>query len=414
MPCGIGENNCCIPIRSSSILSFIRVIRVPCSPPVPPCYVSSCPPCARCVSVADLRAADKPNVVLIVIDDLGQRDLGCYGSTFYKTPNIDQHGEGRAALHRLLRRLPGLLADAGEHPHRPLPAAHEHHRLDPRPQGPARPAPQAARDPQRTAAGGSDHRRGAQEARATPPRIIGKWHLGGTGFEPEKQGFDVNIAGDQTGTPRSYFAPFENKLGKMPGLEKAEAGEYLTDRLAPEAEKFIEANKDKPFFLYLPHYAVHTPLRAKQAIIDKYKVKPKAGQPEQPRLRGDGREHGRGGRPRAEEARRPEAQPTTRSSSSPATTAASPPPRAARPARPSTARCAKGRASSTKAGFASPCIMKWPGKIKPGTTTDQVACSIDFFDTILEATQANRTKPEVRRAQARRRLAACRSSAARR
>ena len=106
---------------------------------------------------------------------------------------------------------------------------------------------------------------------------MGKWHLGGKGFEPEKQGFDVNIAGDQTGTPRSYFAPFENKLGKMPGLEKAEAGEYLTDRLAAEAEKFIEANKDKPFFLYLPHYAVHTPLRAKQAIIDKYTVKPKAG-----------------------------------------------------------------------------------------------------------------------------------------
>ena len=53
----------------------------------------------------------------------------------------------------------------------------------------------------------------------------------------------------------------------MPGLEKAEPGEYLTDRLAAEAEKFIEAHKDKPFFLYLPHYAVHTPLRAKQAVI---------------------------------------------------------------------------------------------------------------------------------------------------
>ena len=63
----------------------------------------------------------------------------------------------------------------------------------------------------------------------------------------------------------------------MPGLEKAPEGEYLTDRLAAEAEKFIEANKDKPFFLYLPHYAVHTPLRAKADVIEKYNGKPSPG-----------------------------------------------------------------------------------------------------------------------------------------
>ena len=54
--------------------------------------------------------------------------------------------------------------------------------------------------------------------------IIGKWHLGGVGFEPTKQGFDVNIGGDHTGTARSYFAPFRNKLGVMPGLEDAPEG----------------------------------------------------------------------------------------------------------------------------------------------------------------------------------------------
>src|SRR5206468_2595325 len=67
--------------------------------------------------------------------------------------------------------------------------------------------------------------------------LVGKWHLGGKGFEPTKHGFDVNIAGDETGSPRSYFSPFENKNGKMPGLEKSEDGEYLTDRLTTEAEK---------------------------------------------------------------------------------------------------------------------------------------------------------------------------------
>src|SRR5262249_39088004 len=65
--------------------------------------------------------------------------------------------------------------------------------------------------------------------------LIGKWHLGGKGFEPEKRGFDVNIAGDHTGTARSYFAPFKSADGTfMPGLETAPDGEYLTDRLTAE------------------------------------------------------------------------------------------------------------------------------------------------------------------------------------
>src|SRR5947199_443061 len=103
---------------------------------------------------------------------------------------------------------------------------------------------------------------------------IGKWHLGGKDATPEKRGFDVNIAGDQTGTALSYFAPFADKSGRfIPGLEKAPEGEYLTDRLAAEAERFLEKNKDRPFFLSLPHYAVHIPLRAKKELIAKYPQK---------------------------------------------------------------------------------------------------------------------------------------------
>ena len=83
----------------------------------------------------------------------------------------------------------------------------------------------------------------------------------------------------------------------MPGLEKAPDGEYLTDRLTAEAEKFIEANKDRPFFLYLPHYAVHIPLRAKQELVAKYRADGRAGHAEQPDLRRDGREPGRERRP---------------------------------------------------------------------------------------------------------------------
>src|SRR5262249_9491683 len=100
---------------------------------------------------------------------------------------------------------------------------------------------------------------------------IGKWHLGGEGFGPRQQGFDVNVAGDHSGTPASYFAPFKDAQGRfMPGLEQAPDGEYLTDRLTTEAERFIEANRARPFFLYFAHYAVHIPLRAKKDMIAKY------------------------------------------------------------------------------------------------------------------------------------------------
>src|SRR6185437_5245475 len=92
---------------------------------------------------------------------------------------------------------------------------------------------------------------------------IGKWHLGGRGFLPQDQGFDFNVAGDETGSPLSYFAPFRQGAREMAGLEPSAPGEYLTDRLTDEALEFIERNRERPFFLYLAHYAVHIPLQAK-------------------------------------------------------------------------------------------------------------------------------------------------------
>ena len=82
------------------------------------------------------------------------------------------------------------------------------------------------------------------------------------------------MGGYEAGHPKSYFSPYKN-----PELKDGPKGEYLTDRLTDEAVKFIEANRDKPFFLYLPHYAVHTPIRAKKEMIAKYKAKePSNGQ----------------------------------------------------------------------------------------------------------------------------------------
>jgi arylsulfatase A-like enzyme len=97
---------------------------------------------------------------------------------------------------------------------------------------------------------------------------FGKWHVTN---DPLKDGFDVNIGGNHKGNPgrKGYDAPYND----LPNLKIAPTGENLTDRLTSEAMSFIQANKEKPFFLYLPYYAVHTPLMGKPELVEKYKTK---------------------------------------------------------------------------------------------------------------------------------------------
>ena len=85
---------------------------------------------------------------------------------------------------------------------------------------------------------------------------IGKWHLGGETFSPERQGFDINLGGTDKAAPPSYHSPY-----RIPNLPDGPEGEYLTDRLGEEAAQRIAAWRDGPFFLYLPHFAVHTPIQ---------------------------------------------------------------------------------------------------------------------------------------------------------
>ncbi len=92
---------------------------------------------------------------------------------------------------------------------------------------------------------------------------VGKWHLGESDYYPEHHGFDVNIAGCKKGTPSNgYFSPYD-----IENLENGPYGEYLTDRITNEAINLIESHDDdKPFFMYLSPYAVHTPLQTKKQI----------------------------------------------------------------------------------------------------------------------------------------------------
>ena len=238
---------------------------------------------ALCLLQLPAAAAPKPNFIFFLIDDLGRNDLGCYGSKFYRTPNLDRIATQGMKFTDAYAACPVCSPTrasimTGKYPARL-------HLTDWLPGRGDLPAQRLARPVIKQQLALEEVTIAERlKAAGYVTAHVGKWHLGGEGFEPEKQGFDINIAGDHTGTPMSYFAPFggKSKDGKqrsMRGLEQAKDGEYLTDRLTTEAEKIIAANKDKPFFLYFAHYAVHTPLRAKADYVAKYpQVTNKPGQ----------------------------------------------------------------------------------------------------------------------------------------
>ncbi len=224
-----------------------------------------------------LSVAAPPNVVIILMDDLGWADVGCYGSTYYRTPHIDRlatrgmrftdayaacpvcsptrasilTGKYPARLH-LTDWLPGRTDRPDQRLLRPV--INQHLPLE-----------------EVTLAK-------ALKAAGYATGHVGKWHLGGPGFLPTDQGFDVNVAGGATGSPPTYFAPYKNGRGEfLRGLENAPPGEYLTDRLTTEAERFVETNRARPFFLYFAHYTVHIPLMAKPEVAAKYSSGGKPG-----------------------------------------------------------------------------------------------------------------------------------------
>lgn len=236
--------------------------------------------CLFAVVTAANAADPAPNVILIVIDDLGWADLGCYGSTFHKTPQLDALAKNGMRFTDAYAACPVCSPTRAAIMTGKWPA-----RLNLTDWLPGRgdmPAQQLNRpkiEQQLPLAEVTIAERLREKGYRTAS--IGKWHLGGAGFGPEAQGFELNIAGDAGGSPPGFFAPFlRDKDGKrvgrqLKGLEAAPDGSYLTDLLTDAAVNFIEKNRREPFFLYLPHYTVHIPLQAKEEVIKKYPADPK-------------------------------------------------------------------------------------------------------------------------------------------
>jgi len=222
-------------------------------------------------AVGDASASPgKPNVIVVLVDDMGWRDLTCQGSPFFETPAIDRlaasgmrftHGYSACTVCSPTRAA----MMTGQYPARL-------HITDWIP-GHAKPRTQL-KPPEWQKFLPLETVTVAERLKAAgyATACIGKWHLGGEPYYPEHQGFDINIGGCDRGQPPSYFSPY-----KIATLPDGPTGEYLTDREAAEAVKFIEANRDQPFFLYLPHYCVHTPIQAKPAVQAKYEAKDAGG-----------------------------------------------------------------------------------------------------------------------------------------
>ncbi|MCM2369171.1 sulfatase [Aporhodopirellula aestuarii] len=224
--------------------------------------------------IASFAAADQRNFVFILVDDLGYKDLGYNGSTFYETPNVDalaasgmRFDQGYAACRVCSPSRASIMTGKATARHgitdwigaahgmkwnrndHVLPAEYVH-QLDHEEVTVA----EAMRDAGYTTF------------------FAGKWHLGSEGSWPEDHGFMINKGGWDKGSPAGgYFAPWVN-----PRLENGPDGELLTLRLANETAAFIESNREKPFFAFLSFYTVHGPIQTTEQLCQKYRDKAKA------------------------------------------------------------------------------------------------------------------------------------------
>ncbi|MEM9826150.1 MAG: sulfatase, partial [Planctomycetota bacterium] len=221
---------------------------------------------------AATRAAEPPapNILFLLVDDLGYADLGCYGSQFHRTPEID--ALARSGIRFTQAYSAGSVCSptrasilTGRHPVSVgitdwIPGANANRVRDGRfahvddlDQLPLSEITLA----ETLAAAGYQN------------AFVGKWHLGGKGFLPTDQGFDINIGGFDVGSPPGgYYSPWKN-----PYLKNQRDGEYLTTRLTDESIAWLNTrDTQRPFFLMLSYYNVHTPIQPDRETIATYQA----------------------------------------------------------------------------------------------------------------------------------------------
>ncbi|MEM9158325.1 MAG: sulfatase [Verrucomicrobiota bacterium] len=319
---------------------------------------------------AQADADNRPNILFILADDLGWKDLGHLGSDYYETPHLDRFAT------QSMRFTQAYAAAANCGPSRaclmsglntPRHGVYTVNNSDRGKAATRRITPIANTvdlAPKFKTLGGVLSENGYQTI------TIGKWHLG---EDPTQQGFHENIAGHRRGSPnKSHFSPYN-----LETLSNGPDGEYLADRLTQEAIDFLDRrDESKPFFLYLPHYAVHTPIQAPEDLTQKYLKKGE-----------------RSGQRNAKYAAMVENLDTnvglildhleskalskntivifTSDNGGIRSISTQAPLRA-------------GKGSYYEGGIRVPMAIRWPGKIKANTITDMPTTNLDFYPTLLE------------------------------
>lgn len=321
------------------------------------------------------QSPDRPNVLFLFLDDYGWKDLSYMGSDYYETPNLDRlASEGMiftnayACAANCAPSRACLLS--GQYTPR-----HEIYNVGTTRRGDPRfgtlmhvPGTETLRRDIVTMA---ESIRGAGYKTAT----IGKWHLSD---DPLPYGFDLNVGGSHSGSPpKGYFPPHPH----APGLESSPPGEYLTDRLYDEAIEFITENRDHPWFLYLTHFAVHTPLQAKKDLLQKYESKQRGELHDSAVMAAmiESVDQGAGRLVKLlDELGLSENTIVVFSSDNggygPATSMAP----------------LKGyKGTYYEGGIRVPLFVKWPGVVKPGSRSDEPVIGVDLYPTFCEMTGAS-------------------------
>jgi arylsulfatase A-like enzyme len=345
------------------------------------------------VVAAEISAAARgPNVIFILMDDLGWTDLTCYGSSFYETPNLDRlaaRGMRFTSAYAACNVCSPTRASimTGKYPARLGLTDWIPGRADNPQQKLKRPVPADRLPLEEVTLGEAFKQAGYTTA------FIGKWHLGPEGFYPQDQGFELSIAANNRGSPPSYFPPYN-----LPNLSDGPKEEYLTDRLTTEAVKFIEQAKDKPFLLYFSHYAVHNPQQAKPALVEKYTRKLASRPPASgPEFKPEGANQARQIQNRPVYAAMVESMDDSIgrisaqlaalglegntvivfTSDNGGLSTSEGLPTSNLPLR-------AGKGWHYEGGVRDPLIVVWPGVTKPGSVNDAPVISTDYYPTLLE------------------------------
>ncbi len=318
-----------------------------------------------------------PNIILINVDDLGWKDVGFMGSRYYETPNIDRlASEGMVFMQAYAGAANCAPSRAclmsGQNTPR-----HGIYTVSNSDRGDARtrkiiPTPNNETLPD-TIYTLAEMLRDNGYVTGT----FGKWHLGD---DPKTQGFQVNAGGSHRGNPgnKGYFSPYNVDF-----LSDGTKGEYLTDRLTREAIRFVKAHQDTSFFLYLPFYAVHTPIMGKEALIKKFAQKPGVDGQDRPDYAAMVASVDENvGRLLAEVKKLGLTENTvvifTSDNGGIRAISHQDPLRA-------------GKGAYYEGGIRVPLVVRWPGKVKAGSRNDTPVTHLDFYPTIQSIIQAKKT-----------------------